>query len=253
MEQPVGHHFVEAYRVLGEEEYLSVAKSVGDFICKDLPRVASSAGLCISYVCDAALAIHNSNLLGARLLAELYKETTERSYLDLAIEAVRYSAKAQLQNGGWYYGEENRFHWIDNWHTAYNLDSMLDFQKNTGLREFEICMLRGLDFYVDHFFREDGAPRYYWNRDYKFDIQSASQSIDTLALYGAHLHRADLLDLSRKVAHWTIANMQDQTGFFYFWKNRLFTNRTPTFHWGGTTMFHALAHLMLETDRNGNS
>jgi len=248
----IGHHFIEGYRALGEEKYLMVAKSVAEFVCNDLPRIPSPVGICISYMCSSKLAVHNSNLLGARLLAELYKETSDHCYFDLATEAVRYSASCQLQNGAWYYGEEGKYHWIDNWHTAYNLDSLLDFQKNVGSTEFEACMLKGLDFYVNHFLREDGAPRYYWDRDYKFDIQSASQSIDTLLLFAAHYGRTDLLDLAQKVARWTITNMQDESGFFYLWKGRWFTNRTPTFHWGGTTMFHALAHLLLETRQHEN-
>lgn len=241
----IGHFFIEAYRVLRDPKYLDVASSVADFICKDLTRIPAPVGFCLSYVCNSDVAIHNSNLLGARLLAEVYKENPRDGYLTAATEAVRYSANAQLPNGAWYYGEEKKFHWIDNWHTAYNLDSLLDFQRNTGSAEFEPCMLRGLDFYITHFFREDGAPKYYWDREYKFDIQSSSQAIDTLLLFGAYLHRPELTQTAKRVAGWTIRNMQDESGYFYLWKNKWFTNRTPTFHWGATTMFHALSHLLL--------
>jgi hypothetical protein len=244
----IGHNFIEGFRLLNEEKYLGIAKSVGDFICTDLPRSSGPGGVCISYVCDAQLSIHNSNLLAAGFLAELHKETGHGEYLALATDAVRYSAGAQLENGAWYYGEEEKFHWIDNWHTAYDLDSLLEFQRNSGSHEFDMQMLKGLDFYVRHFFRPDGAPKYYWDRDYRFDIQSASQSIDTLLHFATHLTRSDLIELAKKVAGWTIVNMQDKEGFFYLWKSKWLLNRTPTFHWGGTTMFHALAHLLLTTD-----
>lgn len=246
----IGHHFMEGYRALGDRRYLDVVKGVGDFIMNDLPRITTPSGTCISYVTDQPLAVHNSNLIGARLLAELYKETGDKKYLNLATDAVHYSTVSQLKNGAWYYGEDKKFQWIDNWHTAYNLDCILDFERNTGSEAFHACLLKGLDFYVNNFFRADGAPKYYWDRDYKFDIQSASQSIDTLALFGGALHRQDLTDLAQKVARWTIANMQDEKGFFYLWKNTWWTNRTPTFHWGGTTMMHALAHLLLEVKRS---
>jgi hypothetical protein len=248
----IGHHFVEAYRALRDPKYLEVAMGAGRFILEGLPRIPGPEGYCLSYICGRETAVHNANLLGARLLAELYKESRNGLYLDVAMEAVRYSAKAQLPNGSWYYGEERKYHWIDNWHTAYNLDSMLGFQKDAGVKEFEKYMVKGLDFYIAHFFREDGAPRYYWDRDYKFDIQSSSQSIDTLLLFGEWLRKPELIELATKVALWTITNMQDKDGFFYLWKNNRFTNRTPTFHWGGTTMFHALAHLLLTTGRYEN-
>jgi len=242
----IGHHFIEAFRVLGDPVHLDVAKGVGEFILRDLPRIDRRCGVCISYVCSPPTAVHNANLLGARFLAELYQETSDRDYLNLATEAARYSACSQLPNGAWYYGEEAKFHWIDNWHTAYNLDSLLDFQRNTGSNEFESQMLKGLDFWERYFFRADGAPKYYWDREYKFDIQSSSQAIDTLALYGRSLSRDDLIDKACRTALWTVRNMQDESGYFYLWKDRWFTNKTPTFHWGAATMFHALAHLLLE-------
>ncbi len=244
----IGHHFIEGYRTLGNPRYLEIAKSVGEVILKDLPRIPGPKGVCLSYVVHEPVAVHNANLLGARLLSDLYKETGEMEYMRVAHDAVLYSVSGQLPDGAWYYGEEEKFHWIDNWHTAYNLDAILDYQLNTGSKEFESAMLNGLAYYIRHFFREDGAPKYYWNRDYKYDIQSASQSIDTLTLFGNRLDRKDLIDLAELVAWWTIDNMQDRDGYFYLWKNTWITNKTPTFHWGAATMFRALAHLLHEVD-----
>jgi hypothetical protein len=242
----IGREFIEAWRVLKSEQYLDVAKSIGTFILKDLPRFPVPNGMCISYVVPDHLAVHNANLLGARMLASLYKEVGDRVCYDVATDAVRYSAMAQLENGAWYYGEESKFHWIDNWHTAYNLDAILEYQLDTGNKEFQPVLDKGLKFYLDHFFTPEGAPRYYWDRDYKYDIQSASQSIDTLSLFGREFQRPELVMLAERVAQWTIKNMQDPEGYFYLWKNAHFTNKTPTFHWGAATMFHALTHLMLE-------
>jgi hypothetical protein len=244
----IGHHFIEGFRILRNPEYLETAQSIGRFILRDLPRIAAPKGTCLSYIVHEPVAVHNANLLGARFLAELYKETGDEECLTVATEAVRYSAVCQLPGGAWYYGEEEKYHWIDNWHTAYNLDSILDFQRNTGSREFESALLQGLEFYVDNFFMPDGAPKYYADRAYKYDIQSASQSIDTLALFSSAYDRDDLLTLAGRVALWTIEHMQSPEGYFYLWKNSRFTNRTPTFHWGAATMFHALAHLLTEVE-----
>jgi len=246
----IGHEFIEAYRALKDERYLDVARSIGTHILKDLPRFPVPNGTCISYVTDAKLAVHNANLIGARMLAELYKETGDTALRDVATEAVRYSARAQLDNGAWYYGEDPMYHWIDNWHTAYDLDSILLYQINTGNTEFQPVLDKGLRFYTEHFFTEDGGPKYYWDRVYKYDIQSASQSIDTLTLFSRALEKPELLALAERVAAWTIRNMQDPEGYFYLWKNSWFTNKTPTFHWGAATMFHALAyHLRERTSR----
>ena len=51
------------------------------------------------------------------------------------------------------------------------------------------------------------------------------------------------------VADWTIANMQDESGYFYYRKYPFMTNKTPTLHWGQATMFAALANLELHLHR----
>jgi hypothetical protein len=242
----IGHEFIDAWRALKDRRYLDVARDVARFIMTDLAHFPVPHGTCISYVTNAQLYVHNANLLGARMLSEVYKETGEQQLLDLATAAVRASAMSQLPNGAWYYGEDPMYHWIDNWHTAYDLDAILGYQLNSGNTEFQPVLEKGLQFFVDNFFTPDGGPKYYWDRAYKFDIQSSSQAIDTLTLFSREFHRPELLALAEKVAGWTIANMQDPSGYFYLWKNAYFTNRTPTMHWGAATMFHALAHLLRE-------
>jgi hypothetical protein len=52
------------------------------------------------------------------------------------------------------------------------------------------------------------------------------------------------VDLALKVANWTIENMQDRSGYFYYRKySSWVTNKTPTLHWGQATMMCALAGL----------
>jgi hypothetical protein len=53
-----------------------------------------------------------------------------------------------------------------------------------------------------------------------------------------------------KVANWTIDNMQDRAGFFYFRQYPAIKSKTPYIHWGQATMFKALVTL-LEKLSNG--
>ena len=54
-----------------------------------------------------------------------------------------------------------------------------------------------------------------------------------------------MLRLAERVAEWTIDNMQDPTGYFYYRRYPLMVARIPMLHWGQATMFHALALLLL--------
>jgi hypothetical protein len=61
----------------------------------------------------------------------------------------------------------------------------------------------------------------------------------------------DSVPTAIRVAHWTIKNMQDKSGYFYYRKYPLITNKTPTLHWGQATMFAALSLLNRHLVVNG--
>ena len=237
----IGHAYLEAFEITGNEWFLRIAESACNWIL-DLPRERTGRGDCISYVAHVQSSIHNANMLGASLLARAAKQNGKDQYLHVARSAMEYSCSSQLAYGAWWYAEEPKYHWIDNFHTGYNLDSLNCYIESSGDEEFRPNLDRGLAFYKTHFFEENGCPKYYHTRTYPVDIQCVAQSIDTLALFSDR--DADCLELSARVAAWAIGNMQDSKGFFYYRKYPLIKARTPMLHWGQATMFKALAHLL---------
>src|SRR6185295_10129976 len=142
-----------------------------------------------------------------------------------------------------WYAEEPKYHWIDNFHTGYNLDSLHHYIEATSDDEYRPCMEKALVFLKRNFFEENGCPKYYHTRTYPIDIQCAAQAIDTLALFSDK--DPECLELSKKVAAWTIENMQAREGYFYYRVYPLMKAKTPMLHWGQGTMFKALARLLM--------
>ncbi|MDD5195917.1 MAG: hypothetical protein PHQ96_09660 [Candidatus Omnitrophica bacterium] len=239
----IGHAFLEAYELFKESRYLSVADSLCAWILK-LPRSRTSPGFCIGYHGrDDVAHIHNSNLMGAAILARTAKYTGNEEYLAVAREAASYSCSRQLPNGAWFYGEETKNHWIDNFHTGYNLDGLKCYINYSGDKEYEGALKKGFVFYRDNFFEENGRPKYYHDKAYPIDIQCASQSIDTLTNFSQYDETA--LESALKVAIWTIDNMQGKESYFYY---RLYPlgikAKTPMLHWGQATTYKAMALLL---------
>jgi polysaccharide biosynthesis protein VpsJ len=237
----IGHAFIDSFELSGKSSDLEEARGVCEFILRDLPRFTDDKGTCIGYVSNTAVLVHNANALGASLLARVYGHTREKELAETAADAMNYTVGHQREDGSWFYGERDDLHWIDNWHTAYVLDSLLDYELGTGDERFHDACQRGWRFYFSHFFLPDGRAKYYDNKTYPIDIQCASQSIETLCRFSGQYEPA--LSAALRVARWTIANMQDSTGYFYFQSRPLYLNRAPHFHWGQATMFSALAML----------
>jgi rhamnogalacturonyl hydrolase YesR len=242
----IGQSFLEAHQVLGEPRYLEVAASVADWILT-LPREQTSSGDCLSYVAFKQSSIHNSNLLGAALLAKVAGFTHRREALEVAQSAMTYSCSRLNPDGSWFYGAAPMYHWIDNFHTGYNLDSVKRYGEASGDLSFEAPMRQAFDYFKRSFFAADGRPSYYHDRAYPIDIQCAAQAIDTLSFFADG--DAQALELAARVAAWTMDRMQAPDGHFYYRDLGWVMIQTPMFHWGQGTMFKALAHLLGKMER----
>jgi rhamnogalacturonyl hydrolase YesR len=241
----IGFAFLEAFEVLKNPKYLTVAASIGEWV-KTLPREETDRGTCLSYVPFKQSSIHNSNMLGAALLARVASHTRDDQALALARSAMTYSCARQNDDGAWYYGDAQKYHWIDNFHTGYNLDCLKRYIESSGDRQFEPQLQLGFEYFKANFFEDGGCPKYYHDEPLPIDIQCAAQAIDTLSFFSD----ADpsSLALAETVAQWTIVNMQAPDGHFYYrdlgWKKI----KTPMLHWGQGTMFKALAHLLTKEE-----
>jgi hypothetical protein len=239
----IGQAFLDAFEYLNDKRYLEVAQSVCAWILA-LPRERTNSGTCISYHALFQSSIHNANMLAAAMLARTARLTGDSRSLTVAAEAMEYSCSRQLPEGSWRYAEEPCFHWIDNFHTAYNLDSLKCYIDNTGDGGYAGHLRRGFAFWTTSFFDQAGRPKYYHDRLYPIDSQCAAQAIETLANL-AEYGSAELA-LGCKVAAWTITNMQDSSGHFYYRRYPMLTARTPMLHWAQATTYKALSALLLK-------
>lgn len=238
----IGHAFLDAYDHFKDPAFLKVATSSCEHIINDLDQFVDGDGVCISYVPDKTNKVHNANTLAASLLARTYRHTRNAVYRSLAEKAMQYTAQYQRADGSWYYGEDRNLHWVDNFHTAYVLDCFKHYHQGTDDDRFLRIMMDGYHYWKKTFFLADGTPRYYSSKTLPIDIQCSSQAIDTLVLFQDR--DPESLALAQKVAHWTITNMQDPSGYFYYRRySSWLVNKTPTLHWGQSTMFCALAGL----------
>ncbi len=238
--------FLEAAQDLNEEEHLSTARSVCDFILNDLPRThQTDREVCFSYTPQSSTRIHNANLLAAEVLASVGAATGEDCLLEWAERAARYVVNRQRADGSWTYGEDSAQSWVDNFHTAFILFSLkrvIDAcpEQSEFLRSLE----RGYRYWKETFFLADGWPKYYHDDPYPADAHAGASAIVTF------LELADFdekpTEVAERVARWVIENLHDKRGFFYYQKRRFYTVKKPYMRWSQAWMLYALARLLEE-------
>lgn len=240
----IGMAFLNAYETLSDKKYLNVAESVCEWIM-ERPRNITESGFCINYTPfgPGDCTIHNQSMVAAAMLARTARFKQNSAYVEIARGAMDYSCTRQLPNGGWLYGEDQKYHWIDNFHTGYNLDALKCFIESTSDKTYEGNLKSGFEFFKDNFFERTGRPKYYHNRTFPIDSQCCAQAIETLVNFSDYDKSS--LSLAQDVARWTIENMQDRGGHFYFMRYPSMVLKMPMIHWAQAVTYKALAVLLM--------
>jgi hypothetical protein len=238
---------IEAYEAFNDESYLQVARSTCDFILDDLKRtVESDDELCFSYSPLDHTQIYNASLFAGETLASVGALTGETELCELAVRAARYVVRRQRGDGSWTYGAARDQSWVDNFHTAYVLLSLSRIMKCLPGGEVDIApaLKRGYAFWRERFFLADGWPKYYHDTLFPADAHSAATAIVTLV--ELQELNGEALELAERIAAWTLRNLHDKRGFFYYQRRRFYTVRTPFMRWTQSWMLYALARLLEE-------
>lgn len=239
---------LEAAHEFNDEEYLGAARSTCDFILQDLLRSEETEEeVCFSYSPIVKTRVYNASLLAGETLAGVGALTGEKILCQWAVRAARYVAGQQRKDGSWQYGAQTNQSWVDNFHTAFLLSSLArvnHYCEAAPALEFRETLRRGYEFWRARFFLADGWPKYYHDKLYPVDTHAAATAIVTLSEL-RDVDR-DALSLAEKIAHWSIHNLRDRRGFFYYQRRRFYTVRTPYMRWSQAWMLYALARILEE-------
>lgn len=235
----IGHALLDVHEWTGKARCLDLAVPIGDFILHDLKRLPDGDHFSFSYTPLDDYAVHNANLLGASLLIRLYALTGREEAREAALTALACSMKYQHEDGSWWYAERATSHWIDSFHTGFNLQAIRTFLVADEGRLHREGYEKGVAYYANRFFDESGQPSYYHDRVYPIDVHAPSQAMVFFSEEPAH--RA----LANRIGLWMCRNLQDDAGYFYFQKTRRYLNKVPYMRWGQAWAMHGLTHLYL--------
>jgi len=243
----VVYGLLDAYEVTKDKSFLELALSSAEFVKNDLHRTQKQQGFLFSYSpLKGNDTVYNASLLGSKLLARIYSYTKNEEYKKLAHQSVLACVNAQATNGSWFYGELPTQNWIDSFHTGYNLEAIYEYQKYTNTNEFNDVINKGIEFYLNNFFLNDGIPKYYNNKIYPIDIHSPAQFIVTISklnLFPKYKQKVD------KVLLWTIDNMQDKRGYFYYQIKKGISSKIPYMRWSQAWMMYAISFYLKEAKK----
>lgn len=242
----VGHALLDCFDLIDRSRARKMAVSIGDFILHDLNRTHADDAYCLSYTPLDRAVVHNANLLGASILGRLGRYVDDDRLAPAALSSLRYSMRHQREDGSWFYADTAKQKWIDSFHTGFNLQA-IRYLREAGLAgEYRTAYERGVRYYAENFFLNDGTPKYYHNRIYPIDIHAPAQAICFFSHEGEQYGR-----LTDALVEWMLDHLYGGDGCFYFRKTKLGVNRVPYMRWSQAWAFHALTeYLYLQSERS---
>jgi len=238
--------FLEHYRVTGSKESLEIARSCKDFVIDNL-YVNSDGKAFFKYipVNESDTVTFNACTHGVTLLCNVSKYSQDSKSWEIAKEVMNYVISKQKPNGAWYYSEVNGKERMQiDFHQGFILNDLYDYIKYMKPSEdkYMKALLKGAEFYKNEQFLPDGRAKWRWPRVYPIDIHNQAQGIITFSKLSEI--KPEYLDFAKTIAQWTIENMQDETGYFYYQKWPFFINKIPYMRWGQAWMMLALSSLL---------
>ncbi len=237
----------EYYKLTQSQKAKESIISAAEYIRQDIPVTEFPEGISFSYTHLSKGVCYNASLLAAEILAKADFISGRDEYQDQINKAVDLVLSKQKTAGEWWYsfntesGRER--HQID-FHQGFVLVSLYNINRlmKSPRVDIEEAIAKGLSFYKKFQFLSNGRSLWRLPGKWPVDIHNQSQGIITFAMLKEY--DPEYLDFSRKIACWTINQMQDKAGYFYYRKYPVFTNKIPYMRWAQAWMMLALSEML---------
>ena len=245
-----GTFLINYYLATQKTEVLNYISSLVDFLIKEFYCEKNGYSFFRYRLDDSDENItHNASLKAMSLLVKTSEIFGNNPHHDIIIEKVLQTAlKFQNDNGSWNYSSLLNYNkekkQID-FHQGFILDDLLLFMKKYGFnKQYQEKYIKGLEFYYNRQFLKNGQSIYRYPQKWPADIHNQAQGIITFARAARAGFGDHYFQFARTIASWTIINMQDKNGYFYFLKYPWFTNRISYIRWSDANMAYALSVLL---------
>ena len=230
-----------------DQTYPEVARTSADLLFEDLNYREFDDGTArITYSQNHPERYYtlNAGALGARLLVDLYDHFGTDRYRESARALLDYIVDRQQPVGGWKYRDPPSASHLsmDTHHNGFILECLQRYQEVTGERRYEDAIASSLWFHRTVLFDPDGAPNFDEQQSYPRDSHACAQGILVFSYAGE-------FEFARRILEWTLENLYDGDGRFYFRKTGLYTRRITLMRWSQAWMAYAISEYLIERTR----
>lgn len=220
----------------GETRFVDAAVDAGYFL--DALYTPYEESGYYAYIPGESAFVHNANLWVAAFVAETAGRTGDAGMGERALKAAALSVSMQRDDGAWAYGLRSHHGFVDGFHTGYNLEALTFIQRSAHTNRFSDAIDRGLTYYRDAFFMQDGTVKYYDDSIWPLDMHSVAQALITLLTVSGTAHDRALAARVFERAMQTLYLPDEQR--FVYQRTARFANRVDYLRWTQAWAFYSI-------------
>ncbi len=249
----------EAFRQVWEMdkagEWREIMKSIAEHALLDYKdfETSANASTC-SYTPDPeqSVAVVNANAYRAFLLTSAANDFSEEKYWKVAERNLNFVLESQNKDGSWYYAKDGERSFIDHFHTCFVLKALTKIEAMTGHAGCTEAIDRGIGYYVQNLFDENGSPKPFSRRPrltvYRRELYDYAECVNLAVLLQGRYPKLD--NLLSTVLKELLTVWQKPDGSFRSRRLLLGWDSTPMHRWAQSQLFRSLCFL---TYRNAES
>lgn len=153
--------FEAVHRIDGNPRWQAALQSIAEHALRDFPdRLLPGGAATVGYnPVDPVGGVVNASAYRAFLLTSAGLRFDRPDYLEAAGRNLRFVLDMQQPDGSWPYAADGVRGFVDHFHTCFVLKALAKIEKLRGPGPYTSAIDRGLDYYVQHLFNEEGLPR----------------------------------------------------------------------------------------------
>jgi hypothetical protein len=235
------------------DEYTQILESIARharFDIKDT-RASEKASSC-SYTPYLPGVVINAAAYRAFLLTKASQVFAEQDYWRIAERNLNFVLENQNPDGSWFYAVDGVRDFIDHFHTCFVMKALAKIYSLTGDPEILEAVTKGVSYYLENLFDEDGLPRPFSKAPrltiYKRELYDCAECINLCVLLRDRFPALERI-LETVVAH-ILKSWVKRDGSFRSRKLHLGWDNVPMHRWGQSQMFRSLAFYLAEVSKH---
>jgi hypothetical protein len=242
--------FLQGFVIDGRDEWRDVLESIVRHACMDIRdfRVSETASSCGYSPEDTRGGVVNAAAYRAFLLTSASRVFGREEYWRIAERNLAFVLESQNADGSWPYAADGARDFVDHFHTCFVMKALAKIHTLTGHSGCLEALSRGVRYYLDNLFNEDGLPRPFARAPrltvYKRELYDCAESINLCLLLRDRFPACDAT--LETVTTGILKNWVKPDGSFRSRQLMLGWDNLPMHRWAQSQMFRSLAFYYRE-------